>query len=378
MTYPIGIDFTAAAEQGGGIGRYTRELITALGQEDTDTEYRLFVAGFGKSELPPPPGKNFEWRSTHITAEWFARIWHRARLPIPVETWTGSLSLYHATDFTLPPLRRGTRSILTVHDLSFIRSPETAMPSLRRYLEVVVPRSIQRADFVLADSEATRQDILELYQVEAQKIAVLYSGVEKRFKPIRDTARLAEVRSRYGLGDTPFILSVGTVQPRKNYQRLAEAFKRLNMPDLRMVIAGGKGWLDTPLYQSIRDLGIEDRVKFLGFVADADLPALYSSARVLALPSLYEGFGLPALEAMACGLPVVATNVSSVPEVVGEAGLQIDPTDVEGLSEALRRLIEEDDLRNTLIARGIERAKLFDWRKSARELQQHYTALLDR
>jgi glycosyltransferase involved in cell wall biosynthesis len=378
MRYPIGIDFTAAAEQGGGIGRYTRELITALAQEDTSTEYRLFVAGSRINVLPPEPGKNFKWRSTRITAEWFARIWHRARLPIPVETWTGKLSLYHATDFTLPPLRRGTRSILTVHDLSFIRSPETAMPSLRRYLEIVVPRSIQRADFVLADSEATRQDILELYPVEAEKVAVLYSGVEKRFQPVQDAAALAATRERYGLGDNPFILSVGTVQPRKNYQRLAEAFKRLDNPDLRLVIAGGKGWLDTPLYQSIRDLRLEDRVKFLGFVADADLPALYSSARVLAFPSLYEGFGLPALEAMACGTPVVASNVSSVPEVVGEAGLQIDPTDVEGLTEALRRLIEEEGLRSTLIAQGLERAKLFDWHQSAQELRKHYQALLDR
>jgi glycosyltransferase involved in cell wall biosynthesis len=184
------------------------------------------------------------------------------------------------------------------------------------------------------------------------------------------------VRARYGLGEGPFILSVGTVQPRKNYGRLVEAFHRLDESDLTLAIAGGKGWLDDPLYRQIEALGLGERVRLLGFVDDADLPALYSAARVFAFPSLYEGFGLPPLEAMACGVPVVASRASSLPEVIGEAGLLVDPLDVEALASALRRALEDEDLRHTLISRGLAQARRFSWAESAQQLRGHYTRLL--
>ncbi len=372
----VAIDYTAALAQGGGIGRYTRELIRALARLDSQTDYRLFVAGQRADELPVPPGPNFWWRPARPSSEWFARLWHRARIPIPVERWTGPVGVVHAPDFTLPPTRRGTRTLLTVHDLSFIRAPETAAPGLRAYLGHVVPRSVARADHVLADSEATRQDLIELYGTPADKVSVLYSGVDKRFRPVADELVLEEVRHRYGIGEGPYILSVGTVQPRKNYGRLAEALHRLGRPAIRLVIAGGRGWLDDALYTQIAALGLEERVKFTGFVADEDLPALYSGACVFAFPSLYEGFGLPPLEAMACGVPVVASNTSSVPEVVGDAALVVDPYDVGALAEALERLLDDGELRSTLIARGRARARQFSWAAAARKLRAHYAALL--
>lgn len=372
----IAIDYTSAVTQGAGIGRYTRELVRAVARQDRATDFRLFVAGGRGAALPEPPGPNFSYRPARLNAEWFARLWHRARLPLPVETWTGPVNLLHAPDFTLPPVRRGTRTLLTVHDLSFIRTPETAAPGLRAYLNRVVPRSVQRADHILADSEATRRDLIELYGTPADSVSVLYSGVDERFEPVRDDASLRRVREAYGIGDGPYIFSLGTVQPRKNYARLAEALHRLDRPELKLVIAGGKGWLQDPLYEQIESLRLGDLVQFIGFAADEDLPALYSAARVFAFPSLYEGFGLPPLEAMACGVPVVASSASSVPEVVGEAGLLVDPLDVDDLAGALARALDDEALRADLTRRGLEQARRFSWAESARQLREHYNRLL--
>ncbi len=376
MSQVIAIDYTAALAQGGGIGRYTRELVAALAPQDEVTAYRLFVAGQRNDALPAPPGSNFTWTPARLNAEWFARIWHRARIPIPIERWTGPVELLHAPDFTLPPVRRSTRTLLTVHDLSFIRAPETAAPGLRAYLKRVVPRSVVRADRILADSEATRQDIMALYRVNPENVHVLYSGVDAQFHPVQYGSALQAIRERYEIGGWPYILSVGTIQPRKNYGRLVEAFHRLRHPDLRLVIAGGRGWLDSPLYRQIEALGIQERVHLVGFVADEDLPALYSAAQAFAYPSLYEGFGLPPLEAMACGVPVVVSNSSSLPEVVGDAGLQVDPYDVDALADALAQVIEDETLRRDLVQKGKKRAETFSWETAARQLRGHYAALL--
>jgi len=373
----IAIDYTPAYEQGGGIGRYVRELIAALGNIDApDNHYRLFVAGAGRKPFPKIPGTQFEWKPTALTPAWLARLWGRARLPFPVEFFTGDVDLYHATDFVLPPTRKKTRTVLTVHDLSFLRVPETASPGLRRYLEDVVPRSVQRANYVLADSEATKHDLIRYYQTAAEKIEVLYSGVDSRFRPITDTLEINRVRQQYNILDRPYILSVGTVQPRKNYPTLIEAVSRLNHPEICVVIVGGKGWLDDPIFEAIHKLRMQDRVIFAGFVADDDLPALYSGSLCMALPSLYEGFGLPVLEAMACGVPVITSNLSSLPEVAGEAGILVTPTSLDEITNALERIITDTALRETMITRGLHQAQKFSWETGAQQLLRVYTRLL--
>jgi glycosyltransferase involved in cell wall biosynthesis len=374
---PIGIDYTPAYEQGGGIGRYVRELVAALAAHDSETGYRMFVAGAGRNgTLPPVPGTNFCWTPSRISPDWFARIWYRARIPIPVERWTGPVALFHATDFVLPPTRHATRTVLTVHDLSFVRAPETASPSLRRYLDRVVPRSVRRADHVLADSQATKDDLIALYGTAPEKVTVLLSGVNSRFQPVRDPAALADVRARYGIGDAPFVLAVGTVQPRKNYERLIQALAILADREAHLVIAGGRGWLQGPIYEAVERLGMRERVHFIGFADDADLPALYSAARCVAFPSLYEGFGLPILEAMACGTPVVTSNVSSLVEVAGDAALLVDPLSVEQIAAALDSLLHDDALCARLVAQGSERAKLFTWERAAAQLHTLYAHLI--
>jgi glycosyltransferase involved in cell wall biosynthesis len=377
----IGIDYTPAYEQGGGIGRYVRELTAALAALETaepgDRRYRLFVAGAGRKPLPPLP-QGFLYTATTVTPAWWARIWHRAQLPLPIETVTGRLDLLHATDFVLPPTRPGTRTLLTVHDLSFVRVPESASPSLRRYLDRVVPRSVARADHILADSTATLEDLVALYGTHRHKISVLLSGVEPRFQPMRDADILARVRARYGLNQRPYIFAVGTVQPRKNYARLAQALARLRARDhdVDLAIAGGRGWLDDPIHAAIRAAGMTAHVHLLGYADDADLPALYNAAACVATPSLYEGFGLPVLEAMACGVPVLTASVSSLPEVAGDAALLVDPLDVEAIAQGLGRLLHDAALRHMLIERGLARASQLTWERAARQLRDHYQQML--
>jgi glycosyltransferase involved in cell wall biosynthesis len=375
----IAIDYTAAYEQTGGIGRLTRELVAALACLEDPYTYHLFVAGVQRDRpLPAPPAARFAWRPTSLTPRDLARIWHRVRLPLPVEAFTGRAQLFHATDFTLPPTLPGTRTLLTVHDLSFVRMPESASPTLKAYLDVVVPRSARRADHLIADSESTKRDLIDLYHIPPNKITVLLSGVNARFQPVKDDTVRAAVRAKYGIGDRPFIFAIGTVQPRKNYARLMQAVARLHDRGyvVDLVIAGGRGWLEDPIYAAVDTLRLREHVHFIGFADDADLPALYTEARALAFPSLYEGFGLPILEAMACGTPVVTANISSMPEAAGEAALLIDPLDVEALAAALTTILTDEALRAALIARGHSQAARFTWARAAQQLLGIYERAL--
>jgi len=393
----IGIDYTAAARQRAGIGRYTRELITTLLALESPHQYTLFAAIGGldtgcwkleterlrasSTQYPASSIKHrassIKFRTLPISDDWLARLWHRARLPIPVETITGPLDVFYSPDFVLPPTRRSTRTLLTVHDLSFLRYPETFVPKLRRYLERAVPHSIARADLVLADSAHTRSDLTSLFGVPPDKVQVLYGGVHPRFQPQPEPGEAERIRARYSLGEQPYVLSVGTIQPRKNYVRLIQAFTRLQtcrLADLRLVIAGGRGWLHQDIFTEAEKHG--DRAHILGFVNEADLPALYRNAALFAFPSLYEGFGFPVLEAMACGVPVVCSDASSLPEVAGDAALLVNPLDTGALAEAMARALEDADLRQEMIARGLARAARFTWERAARQLLGTFGSLL--
>ena len=381
----IGIDYTSAATQGAGIVRYTRELMRALLALPSPHRYSFFYAKSSRIDESAVSNQQSTIRRLPFHDKWLMRVWQRFRIPIPVELVVGKVDLFHSPDFTLPPTLPGVPTLLTVHDLSFVRDPDSAWPSLRAFLNKAVPRSVQRATHVLADSLATKNDLIELFGTPAEKITVLYSGVESRFAPVRDQTEIDRVCANYQL-PRPFILSVGTLQPRKNYGRLIEAFAELlkqpstslrsaQAADLHLVITGGKGWMYESIFAQVKSLGLENRVHFPGFVADADLPALYSAADLFAYVSLYEGFGLPLLEAMACGTPVIAANVSSLPEVVGEVGLQVDPRDVSDITQALRMMIEQSDLRNNAVAAGLDRARLFTWEKAARELLAIYEVI---
>lgn len=364
------IDVTAAVRQGAGIGRYARELTRAILQAFPEHRYTLFYAGPLRFPLLEAKVPGVRWRAAPLPEKGMVWLWHRLGLPLPLEAVTGPADLVYSPDFLLPPTLPGRRTLLTVHDLSFEIMPETLPEPLVAYLRRNVPRAVRRATHVLADSESTRQDLLRLWGVPEERVTVLYSGVEPRFQPIVDPAAHARVRARYGLGPWPFLLTVGTVQPRKNYPRLIEAFAAVvregTFPEGHLVLVGEKGWKAEGTFEAIRRSGMADRIHWLGFVADEDLPILYSMATAFAMVSRYEGFGLPALEAMACGTPVVVSRTSSLPEVVGEAGVQVDPESVMDIAQGLRAVLADPARREALRRAGLERARRFTWEAAAR------------
>ena len=367
----IGIDYTAAVNQTAGIGRFTRGLVRGLAEIDRDNEYVLFYTLGRKTRRSPAFAghPNFQERPIPVADRTFTIIWHRLGLPLAVDLFTGPVDLFYFPNYSLPPLRRGA-AVVTVHDLSFLLVPECAEPGLRAHLERVVPASVASADFVTADSENTRNDLIALLDVPPDRVEVVYAGLEPSFQRVADQSALESIRRKYRL-HFPFILHVGVIEPRKNLVRLVQAYQYLRehtrLPH-KLVLAGGLGWLYHDIFREIEELHLGDDVIFPRFVPEQDLPALYSLADVLAYPSLYEGFGFPPLEAMACGTPVVCSEASSLPEVVGGAAITVPPTDVEELAEALERVLDDGRLRAELIDKGLAQAKLFTWEASARQL----------
>jgi glycosyltransferase involved in cell wall biosynthesis len=370
----IGIDYTSAVQQKAGIGRYTRGLVEGLARFDQDNRYKLFSAGKDPQFRYWP--RNFSLKELPITERQLIALWQRMRLPLPVELVTGLVDVYHSPDFVLPPVL-AARTVLTVHDLSFMRHPECSSEALLDYLMEAVPRSVEQADLILADSKSTRDDLMELLEVPEKKILVLYPGLESHFAPARNDYLLRRLLERYDV-HYPYILGVGTLQPRKNFVRLIKAYnilvRRYQIPH-KLVIVGSKGWLYKEIEETIHALRLDGRVNLTGFVKDQDLPYLYGAAEVFAFPSLYEGFGIPVLEAMGCGTPVVTSSVSSMPEVAGDAALLVSPYDVEALASALWRLLDDAYLQNELCLRGFERVRQFTWRETAKKLVRAYRRL---
>lgn len=376
----IGIDVTSAVTQGGGIGRYTRELVRALLANDDGNQYRLFSAKF-PSRLPVtdplPTAANATLHEAPVSDRWLYRIWFRLQMPLFVQLFTGPLDLFHSPDFVLPPVRGKIPTVLTVHDLSFLHFPGTFTPALVRYLKEAVPRSVNKASSVVADSAATRRDLIHAWDVGSDKIEVLYSGVNRQFQPQPESGEQERLRKKYDIGMMPYLLAVGTLQPRKNYEMLIAAFAPLAAEsELNLVIAGGKGWLTERIHREVASRGLNDRVRLVGFVDDDDLPGLYRSAEIFLFPSLYEGFGLPVLEAMACGVPVISSSASSLPEVAGDAAIMVSPENRGLWTAAMRRLLADRDERDRLRHAGLLQAQKFSWSAAASELRGLYRKLL--
>lgn len=373
------IDYTPAIRQRAGIGRIIRGQVAALVAAQPGHELSLFVAGpVSDADRRDAP---LSLHATPISERNLVRIWHRLDLPWPAVEWFvgGRFDLFHATDFVLAP-NRARCKVLTVHDLAFLFYPEAALPSLHHYLNVVVPRSIRRADHLLADSHHTARDLHEQWRVPWDRITVVQGAVDhNHFQPVTDPARLAAVRERYGVGAAPFILGLGTIQPRKNYARLIEAFhlarQEAHLPH-RLVIGGSKGWLYDDIYAKVQELGLDGHVHFPGFVADEDLPALYSAAEFYAYPSLYEGFGLTVVEALACGTPVLTADNSCLPEVGGPGALYVQAEDVHSIAQGILRLAQEETLRQQLRRAGLAHAAQFTWERSGRQLLGAYDRVL--
>jgi glycosyltransferase involved in cell wall biosynthesis len=373
----IGIDYTAAINQTGGVGRFVRHLVHALTEIDHQNQYVLVHAAPNPgraADLPVAP--NVTTRQLRFQERVLATLWHRLRIPFPVDLATGPVDIFHAPDFVLPPVRHGI-TIMTVHDLAFLIHPECAHERLRVFLERAVPASVQRADYIIADSESTRNDLICLLDASPDRVFVVPGGVDPAFAPATE-GEVAEVRRTYRL-DRPYLLTVGVIEPRKNLPRLIEAYTRFRvrtgLPH-QLVIAGGRGWLSDETFRQAEGCSFPGDVRFTGHVPDPDLVALYSGAEAFAYPSLYEGFGLPVLEAMACATAVVCSNVSSLPEFATDAAILVQPTDPDAIADALETVCCDAQVRHELSRRGRERAQSYSWGRSAQRLLEIYERVM--
>ena len=368
----VGVDARLIYFQPAGISRYTWHLLQAMAELDKDDEFTIFQ--HRKHRTPLISQANFRRRTL------FAPAHHRLeQAALTVELYLHPLDVLHFTDF-IPPLHRPPRfyapyrTVITVHDLAFVHYPHFLTAESAAYYGQI-DKAVVRADHIIVPSEHTRRDLIAQTGVPADKVSVIYEAAKPGFGPLPLEATRAEITAKYAI-PSHFILIVGTIEPRKNVTGLLHAFQYLrqkyDVPDLGLVVAGSEGWLYEETLETVKTLGLESSTFFLGRVADDDLQKLYVAARCLVHPALYEGFGLPPLEAMACGTPTVVSNVSSLPEVVGDAGLLVDPRHYEEMAIAIHRLVTDDVLHAELRAKGIQRAQTFSWEKAARKTLDVY------
>ncbi|HSN75336.1 MAG TPA: glycosyltransferase family 1 protein, partial [Anaerolineae bacterium] len=299
-------------------------------------------------------------------------LWEQTALPLLARR--RHLDLLHGTVNVNPALAL-CPSVVTVHDLSFMRYPQAFPPPQRAYLQSQVRRSLRAARRVIAVSQATKQDVVELFGVPAGRIDVVYNGVDACFCPA-PTEQVEAFRRQQSLPER-YVLHLGTLEPRKNLVRLVQAFAQVKahdpgQPPVKLVLAGGKGWSYDAIFAEVARLGLEQEVVLPGYIADEELAWWYRAAAVFAYPSLLEGFGLPVLEAMACGTPTITSALSSLPEVAGDAALLVDPTSVDALAAALLRLLDDIALAGELRTRGLAQATRFSWSRTAQETAAVY------
>ncbi len=357
----IGIDASRlAVALRTGTEHYSWEIVRALGAIDERNAYTLYC-NRPPAALPPLP-TNFTLRPIPLRYAWsHGRLSLEMILRAPDVLFVPAHAL---------PLVSAPRSVVTIHDLGFLRHPEAHTRAQRLYHRIFTRLSARRATHIIAISEATKRDLQHFYGTDDSKISVIYHGVDSRFRPIDSRAAIEAVLGRYGIR-SPYLLFVSTVQPRKNVTRLIEAFARARqqtgMREATLVLAGKRGWMAEEIERRANELGLADRVMFAGYVADADLPALLSGALAYVIPSLYEGFGMTVLEAQACGTPVLASNVSALPEVVGDAGVLVDPYSIDSIADGLAQLLTDSHLRLRLRERGLARVRGWTWERAARQ-----------
>jgi glycosyltransferase involved in cell wall biosynthesis len=352
-----------------GIGTYVRNLLRQLARQDTVNDYVVFC-------------RDADWDTIEDLSPRFRPIVENARnysiaeqFALPIDLRRESVELFHAPHYVLPPLTP-CRSVVTIHDCIHLRFPQYLPSRLGyAYARGQMWTATHQAARVITVSEASKRDILRYFRVPESRIDVIYNAIDDRFWQQPDEADIARVRERYRL-DNPFVLYAGNIKPHKNLERLIEAFHILRqneaMKDVQLLIIGDEISKYATLRRAVHRHKLHKHVRFFGFVSDQTLAALYRLAAVFVFPSLYEGFGLPPLEAMASGTPVITSNVSSLPEVVGDAALMIDPYEPGAIADAMQRVLDNADLRADLSRRGLARAREFSWERSVARVREIY------
>ncbi|MDQ6811926.1 MAG: glycosyltransferase family 4 protein [Actinomycetota bacterium] len=380
-TLRVGLNLTFLTADSGGSGRYTRELIPAMLEAEADLRLTGFVSADAPADLFSEP-----WADD---VDWVRFRYHPTRSgPVPplvsmAVQWAAlpaiaarrRLHLLHGLANVVPVVAPRARTVVTVHDLIWLRHPQTMHARATLGMKVVTPLSARSSDRVLAVSRAVRDDLISTLGIAPGKIDVVHHGV-RRTTGVTPSAE-SELRRRLDLGDGLVVLCVGQIRRHKNLERLVEAIARVADARVRLVIAGVATDHGSELEETARRLGVLERLRLPGWVGEADLEGLYGLAACFVLPSLEEGFGLPVLEAMLREIPVACSNTTSLPEVAGDAALLFDPRDVDAISAAVERLLHDEGLRKELIARGIERCRRFTWEETGRTTLASYRSALE-
>ena len=377
----IGIDITMLVYAGSGVANYIYNFVKTLLKIDRKNEYRLFYSSLRRpknfyylEELQKLGGKVYAYRFPPTLLQ----IWWRKFSIIPVEWFIGKVDVFFSSDFLRPPLLKGTKEITTIHDLTWKIFPEYHEERIIKAHEKKLEKTIRGNDTIIVDSQSTKNDLLKFYPMIARsKIHVIYPGIGEEFKPIINKVKIEKVLQKYNVLDTihysltpnPYLLYVGAIEPRKNLVLAIEVFHQLinskpyslNPNPLYFIIAGRAGWRKEEVFQRVKDLHLEDKVKFIGFVEDEDLPYLYNAASLTVYLSSYEGFGLPPLESLACGTPVIAGDNSSLKETVDKQFL-VDITDKSKVLEKMKYLLE-----NKVDVKSEEIRKRFNWNEVAKK-----------
>jgi glycosyltransferase involved in cell wall biosynthesis len=360
----------AQTYRGAGINWYIHNLLLNLALADQENQYTVFL---GDRRFSPNSGLTLRTSWLPTTRPLVRIVWEQ--LVQPFVLWQEKIDLLHSLAF-VTPLLSPCPSVITIYDLGFLIFPQGFRHSKRLYLTLLTRPSARKARRIITISESTKRDTVRLLGVSSKKVDVVYCGVDKAFHPLPE-GEVASFRQKHGLPER-IILFVGTIEPRKNVVRLIEAYSRLRDGQVKLVIGGARGWLYEEVFARVEELDLAGDVLFPGYIPPDELRLWYNAAELFVYPSLYEGFGLPPLEAMACGTPVLTSNVSSLPEVVGEAGLTVDPVDSEGLAEAMNQVLGDGALRQSMREQGLARAGRFSWARAARETVEVYRRALGR
>jgi glycosyltransferase involved in cell wall biosynthesis len=373
----IGIDASPILKERAGVGNYTYQLIKQLSRLDRVNQYVLFYCHHQdvRNRVMKLENPNFESKTVRFPIKIMKMFWASVRRP-KVDRWVGKVDLYHSTAFYLNPTSSG-KSILTIFDVNFLAMRKFTLWSGRWHFAPKMRDYTRRSHNIITVSESSKREIIKYLNVPDEKISVIYGGYSDIFKPKADDRISGEVRKKYNIKGN-YLLYVGTLEPRKNLLGLIRAYSQSRAKeDFILVLAGGRGWKYENIFKLVRKLKLENRIIFTGYVPENDLPGLYQDASLFVYPSFYEGFGLPPLEAMACGIPVVVSNTTSLPEVVGDAGVYVDPNDIEQIAFSIDTVLSDSELRRNLIQRGVERAKLFSWEKTAKETLELYKQVVN-
>lgn len=369
----IAIDATSIPAKPAGAGVYAIELVRAMMQRDRRDGYALFTRGDWFAEAAA--GRK-NWRIEQVSAgSREARLaWEQLRLPGRLAAL--GIDVLHSTHHTLPLRPMQPKRVVTIHDVTFFRIPERYPAARRLYMQTTTRAAANVADAIIVPSQSARDDVLASLPIDPAKVHVVYEAASQIYRPI-DLPAATDVARSYGL-EMPYLLSVGSLEPGKNRARLIRALRELRDEGVEaaLAIVGQRAWLYEQDFRLIEELEMTDRVRYLGYVQQEHLPALHSAAIGFVFPSLHEGFGLPVLEAMACGAPVLTSNVSATAEVASDAALLVDPLSQPAIRDGLRTLISDTTARAELRRNGIERARAFNWRRAADETHAVYASVL--